>query len=156
MPWISWSKFNVYTPISTPYIQLYFIYQIVIMNCRGGSRGGGAIFLSAPPPLTWNPGSAPELRHRIGGVKIGVLATGKHTTFRRKRKDLLAQNSDNVSEWRDMPTHRLLSQWSSTIKIQFSGVQSRHHYHIIEFNLFSPWHSWKIAHLAFKNNHSLK
>jgi len=33
---------------------------------------------------------------------------------------LLAQNSDNVSEWRDMPTNRLLSQRSSSIKIQFS------------------------------------
>jgi flagellar biosynthesis regulator FlbT len=25
-------SFNIYTPISTPYIQLYFIYQIVMMN----------------------------------------------------------------------------------------------------------------------------
>jgi len=49
-----------------------------------------------------------------------VLATGKHTTLRRKGKDLPAQDSDNVSEWRNMPTHGLLSQRSSTIKIQFS------------------------------------
>ena len=61
-----------------------------------------------------------EIWHRIGGVKVGVLATGDHTTLRRKGKYLLAQNSDNVSEWRDMPTNRLLSQRSSTIKIQFS------------------------------------
>jgi hypothetical protein len=60
-----------------------------------------------------------EFWYRIGGVKVGVLATGNHTTLRRKGKDLLAQNSDNESEWRDMPTNRLLSQWSSTIKIQF-------------------------------------
>jgi len=49
-----------------------------------------------------------------------VLATGNHTTLRRKGKDLLAQNSNNVSEWRDMPTNRLVSQRSSTIQIQFS------------------------------------
>ena len=61
-----------------------------------------------------------EFWHHIGGVNVGVLATGKHTTLRRKGKDLLAQNSENVSEWRDMPTNRLLSQWSSTIKITFS------------------------------------
>ena len=94
-----------------------------------------------------------EFWHRIGGVKIGVLATGKHTTLRRKGKDLLAQNSDNVSEWRDMPTNTLLSQWSSTIKIKFSvfgRVQSRHHYHIITFNLFSQWHSWDIAQFELK------
>ena len=49
-----------------------------------------------------------------------MLVTGSHTTLRRKGKYLLAQNSDNMSEWRDIPTNRLLSQRSSTIKIQFS------------------------------------
>jgi len=34
-------------------------------------------------------------------------------------------------------------------------VQSRHHYYLIECNLYSSWYSWKIAHLAFNNNHSL-
>ena len=33
-------------------------------------------------------------------------------------------------------------------------VQSGHH-HLIECNLFSPWYSWKIAHLALNNKHSL-
>ena len=33
--------------------------------------------------------------------------------------------------------------------------QSRHHYHLIKCNLFSPWYSWKNAHLALNNNHSL-
>ena len=90
MSWITWSKFHVYTAISTPYIRLYFIYQIVIMNFD------------------------------IGWVKVGVLATGKHTTLRTTDKDLLAQNTDDMSEWRDMPTHGLLSQWSITKNIQFS------------------------------------
>jgi hypothetical protein len=33
-------------------------------------------------------------------------------------------------------------------------LQSGHH-HFIKCNLFSPWYSWQIAHLALKNNHSL-
>jgi len=32
-------------------------------------------------------------------------------------------------------------------------VQSRHHYHLIECNLFWPWCSWKIAHLALIITH---
>ena len=55
----------MYTAISTPYIQLYFIYKIMIMNFD------------------------------TVGVKIGVLTNGKHTPLRRKGKNLLAQNSDN-------------------------------------------------------------
>jgi hypothetical protein len=34
-------------------------------------------------------------------------------------------------------------------------VQSGHHDHFTECNLFSPWYSWKIAELALSNNHSL-
>jgi hypothetical protein len=33
-------------------------------------------------------------------------------------------------------------------------VQIGLHHHFIEINLFSPWHSWKIAGLALSNNHS--
>ena len=34
----------------------------------------------------------------------------KHVALRRKTKDLLAQNQDNVSEWDDMHNHRLSTQ----------------------------------------------
>ena len=82
---------------------------------------------------------------RIGGVMVIVLASSaidcgfeprsgqtkdyeigiccfsaKHTALRRKSKDWLARNQNNVSEWSDMHTHRLLFQWVSTIKIQLS------------------------------------
>jgi hypothetical protein len=33
-------------------------------------------------------------------------------------------------------------------------VQSGHHHHSIECNLFSPWYSWLIVHLALNNTHS--
>jgi len=34
--------------------------------------------------------------------------SAKHTDLRRKSKDWLAQNRDNVSEWGDMSIHGLL------------------------------------------------
>ena len=34
-------------------------------------------------------------------------------------------------------------------------VQSGYHYHLIKFNLLSPWFNVKIAHLALNNNRSL-
>ena len=34
-------------------------------------------------------------------------------------------------------------------------VQSGHHHYFIEYNLFSPWYSWKLLILALNNNHSL-
>jgi hypothetical protein len=76
-----------------------------------------------------------NLRNRIGGVMVSVLASSavdcgfearsgqtkdytigicyfsaKHTVLRRKSKDWLARNQDNVSEWSDMSTHGLLFQ----------------------------------------------
>jgi hypothetical protein len=62
--------------------------------------------------------------HRSGQTKdykIGISCfSTKHAALRRKSKDLLARNQNNVSEWSDMSTRRLLFQWASTIKIQLS------------------------------------
>ena len=53
--------------------------------------------------------------------KIGICCfSAKHTPLRRKSKDGLAQNQDNVSEWGDMYTRGLLFQLASTLKIQLS------------------------------------
>ena len=53
--------------------------------------------------------------------KICICSSfSRHTAFRSKSKDWLAQNQDDVSEWSDMSIHRLLFQWGSTIKIQLS------------------------------------
>ena len=41
--------------------------------------------------------------------------SAKHAALRRKSKDWLARNQDNVSEWSDMYTRGLLNQWASTI-----------------------------------------
>jgi len=66
----------------------------------------------------------------------------KHAPLRRKIKDWLARNQNNVSEWSDMSTRGLLFQWAKSVGLEQSG----HHYHLIERNLFSPWHSWKSNH----------
>ena len=43
--------------------------------------------------------------------KIGICCfSAKHTALRRKSKDWLARNQDNVSERGDMSIHRLLFQ----------------------------------------------
>jgi len=53
--------------------------------------------------------------------KIGICCfSTKHAALRRKSKDGLARNQDNVSEWSNMSTHGLLFQWASTIVIQLS------------------------------------
>ena len=87
---------------------------------------------------------------------IGICCfSAKHTALRRKSKYWLARNQDNVSEWGDMSIRGLLFQWTSTIPIQLSVLV--YYYKadiIIEYNLFSPWYSWKIAELALNNNHS--
>ena len=43
--------------------------------------------------------------------KTGICRfSAKHTALRRKSKDWLARNQNNVSEWSDMSTHGLLFQ----------------------------------------------
>jgi hypothetical protein len=42
---------------------------------------------------------------------IGIFCfSANHASLRRKTKDWLAQNKNNVLEWRIMPTHELLLQ----------------------------------------------
>jgi hypothetical protein len=53
--------------------------------------------------------------------KVGMCCfSTKHTVLRRKSKDWLPLNQDNVSEWGDMSTSRLLFQCASPINIQLS------------------------------------
>ena len=53
--------------------------------------------------------------------KIGICYfSTKHAALRRKSKDWLTRNQDDVSEWGDMSICELLFQWASTIKIKLS------------------------------------
>ena len=111
--------------------------------------------------------------HRIGGIMVSVVTSSavdrgfksrsgqskdyrigiccfsaKHTVLRTKSKDQFAWNLDNVSEWGGMPTHRLLFQCTSTIKIQLSVlVWYKADLIIISLiiNFFWLWYSRNIA-----------
>ena len=64
-----------------------------------------------------------EFESRSGQTKdykIGICCSAKHSALRRKSKDWLARNQNNVSEWSDISTRGLLFQWASTKKIQLS------------------------------------
>ena len=53
--------------------------------------------------------------------KFGICCfSAKYAALRRKNKDWLARNQNNVSELSDTSTRRLLFQWASTINIQLS------------------------------------
>ena len=74
--------------------------------------------------------------HQTKDYKIGICCfSAKHAALRRKSKDWLARNHNNVSEWNDMSTHGLLFQWASTIKNSTQRVgleQGRIHHHLID------------------------
>jgi hypothetical protein len=78
--------------------------------------------------------------------EIGICCfSAKHAALKRKSKDWLPRNQNNVSERSDMSTRRLLFQWASTIKIQLSVLVYNKADPIIislKINLFSPWYSW--------------
>ena len=64
--------------------------------------------------------------------KIGIYCfSAKHAALRRKGKDWLALNQNNVSEWSDMSTR---GQLFSTINIQLSMlIQYKvNHHHLID------------------------
>ena len=49
--------------------------------------------------------------------KIGIWCfSARHAALRRKSKDWLARNQDNVPEWGDMSVREMLFQWGSTMK----------------------------------------
>jgi hypothetical protein len=53
---------------------------------------------------------------RTKAYKTKICCFAKHTAFMSKRKDVLAQNQDNMYKCSDMSTRRLLFQSTSTIK----------------------------------------
>ena len=70
--------------------------------------------------------------------------------LRRKNKELLARNQDNVSEYGDMYIRWLLFQWANTIKYKLSMLVYYKADLIIislKINLFSLWYSLKFLSL---------
>jgi len=70
--------------------------------------------------------------------------SAKHAALRRKSKELLARNQDNVSEYGDRYIRWLLFQWANTIKYKLSMLVYYKADLIIislKINLFSLWYS---------------
>jgi len=61
---------------------------------------------------------------RSGQTKYNKICiccfSAKQTALRRKSKDWLFRNQDNMSEWGDMSICGLLFQWACTMEIQLS------------------------------------
>ena len=58
---------------------------------------------------------------QTNNYKIGICCfSAKHAALRRKCKDRLPRNRNNMSDCGDMSILGLLFQWASTIKIQIS------------------------------------
>jgi len=56
--------------------------------------------------------------------KIGICCfSAKHAVLRRKNKDWLTGNQDNVSKWCDMSIRGLLFQWASFKKARCSSTK---------------------------------
>ena len=88
----------------------------------------GDVMVSVLVPSVVDRGFVP----RSGQTKdyeIGICRFSfKHVELRRKKKDWLARNQNNVSEWSNMSICALLFRGTSTIKIQLSGP----HHHFFE------------------------
>jgi hypothetical protein len=60
---------------------------------------------------SWVDGGFEPRSGQTKDYKIGICCfSAKHAALRRKSKDWLARNQNNVSEWSDMSIHGLLFQ----------------------------------------------
>ena len=125
------------------------------LYCETNRIGGVMVIVSSLVDRVFEPRSGQTKDYEID---ICCCFSTNHAAFRRKSKDWLARNQDNVSSWCNMSIRGLLFQWVTTIKMQLSVlVEYKADLIIIslKINLFSSWYSWKIAAMAITNNHSL-
>lgn len=88
---------------------LTFVYYILLLDrsfSKIWNRIDGvmvSVLASTPIGRGFEPQSDQTKDYKIG---ICCIST-KHTALRRKSKDLLVRNQDNMSQWRDMSFHGL-------------------------------------------------
>jgi hypothetical protein len=89
-------------------------------SCQSGTNRIGGVMVSVLVSCAVDRGFEPR-SGQTKDYKIGICClSAKHAALRRKTKDWLAWNKNNMSEWSDTFTHGLLFQWASTKKIQLS------------------------------------
>ena len=134
---------------------LHFDISQIIKKATRIHKGIGDVMISVLASSVVDCGfEPPSGRNKDNKIDICCFST-KHAALRRKSKNWLARNQDNVSELGDMSICWLLFLWARTIKIQLNSLVLYKADLIIislKINLFSPWYSWKIA---FNHNHSL-
>ena len=100
---------------------------LFVVQYHFGLDGIGGIMVSMPPSSEVDHGFNPRLG-QIKDYEIGICCfSTEPAPLRRKSKDWLAGNQDNVSEWGHIPIRGLLFQSASTRPTKRVGpVQSRH------------------------------
>ena len=96
------------------YVIPVFIITYIFCNCISGAMV--SVLASSMVNHRFNPRLGQTKEYKIGMCCFSV----KHAALRRKSKDWLVWNQDNLSEWDDMSICGLLFQWCSTITIQLS------------------------------------
>jgi hypothetical protein len=96
------------------YVIPVFIITYIFCNCIGGAMV--SVLASSMVNHRFNSRLGQTKEYKIGMCCFSV----KHAALRRKNKDWLVWNQDNLSEWDDMSICGLLFQWCSTITIQLS------------------------------------
>jgi hypothetical protein len=86
----------------------------IFINCIGGVMV--SVLASSAVDCGFEPRSGQTKDYEIGICCFSA----KHASLRKKSKDWLTRNQDNVSEWSDMSFCGLLFQWARTIEIQLS------------------------------------
>jgi hypothetical protein len=127
MPLASCLKGIIFNPINFAVFIFFFIWndksficyisQHAMLFCLN-SIGGVMVSVFASNAVDCG------FESRSGQTKdyiIGICCfSAKHTVLRKKSKDWLARNQDNVCGWGDMSICGLLFHWASTIKFQLS------------------------------------
>ena len=86
-----------------------WILSYSLQNCIGGVMV--SVLASSAVDRGFEPRSG-----QTKDYKIGICCFfAKYAALRRKNKDWLGRNQNNVPEWSDMSTCGLLFQWASTI-----------------------------------------
>ena len=110
--------------VNCAYPAISKIYVVVVINQIGGVKV--RLLTSSAVDRGFEPRSV-----QTKDFKIGICCfSATHGVLRRNSKDWLARNQNNVTEWGDMSTRRLLIQSASTQRVGL--VQSGPHHHLIE------------------------
>ena len=112
-----WMNYQIKTFLWSIYILLIYISFLWYFKCYILVNRIGGVMVSVLVSSAVDRGFEP----RSGQSKDYYIAicclSAKHAALRRKSKDWLARNQDNVFEWDNMSIRGLSFQWASTIKI---------------------------------------